>query len=135
MRGCGATLIGDRVTSNSGRLVGRDPCVGPYCGAVFAGGAGGGGGGSGGGAALVATSTASALVGAVGVTDDVPPSRVLLPGRRTTSSTPDTTIAAMAAEVAMIAARAGLVRYHGVGGGVKLQVLTLNASKRPLPFG
>ena len=132
MRGgcCGATLIADRVTSNSGRLDGRDADVGPYCGAVFAGGAGGGGGGSGGGgAALVATSTVSALVGAVGVTDDVPPSRVLLPGRRTTSSTPDTTIAAMAAEAAMIAVRAGLVRYHGVGGGLKLQVLMLNASK------
>jgi hypothetical protein len=93
------------------------------------------GGGSGGsGAALVVAGAGWALVGAVGVTDDVTSSTVPA-GPRNTSSTPDTTIAATAADAAMIAVSACLVRYHGVGAGVKLQVPTLNASKWPFSSG
>ena len=149
-RGCGATLIGDRVTLISGPFVCRG-CTGggSYLGAGFTGeaavsegggggGSGGGGGGSGGGGGasggggslLLATETGAALVGAVGVTDDVTWSTVL-PEPRNTSSTPDTTIAATAADAAMIAVVACPVRYHGVGAGLKLQVLSLNASKWP----
>ncbi len=77
MRGCGATLIGSRVTGVrvtpiSGALVGRGWYVGLYLGAVTGKAVSGGGGGSGGGgSALVAKGTDSALVGAVGVTEDV----------------------------------------------------------------
>ncbi len=59
------------------------------------------------------------------------PGRRCSPEPRNTSSTPATTIAATAADAAMIAVSACLVRYHGVGAGLKLQVLSLNASKWP----
>ena len=80
------------------------------------------------GAALVGAALAgAALVGAVGVTDVVESS--VLPGARNTSSTPDTTIATIAAAAAISAVMACLVRYQGVGAGVKYQVFVSNASK------
>jgi len=92
------------------------------------------------GAAVASAVVAAALVGAVGVTDDVTSLTVSL-WPRNTSNTPDTTIAATAAEAATMtvaaclvryhAVGAGLVRYQGVGGGAKLHVLLLNASKWP----
>ena len=121
-RGCtrgasylGAGFTGEAAVSEGGGGAGG----GSGGGSGGDGGSGGGDGGSGGGgASLLATETGAALVGAVGVTDDVTWSTVL-PEPRNTSSTPDTTIAATAADAAMIAVTACRVPYHGVGAGVQ----------------
>lgn len=136
--------MGVRVTPNSGDLLGRESLVEfgldvPTSCEATAGGGGAGGGGAGGespggGAWLLATCM-GALVGAVGVTEDVRSLIVLVLEPRNASSTPDTTIAAMAAHAATIAVVAALVRYHGVGGGVKLQLSVSNASKWPVSCG
>jgi hypothetical protein len=73
-------------------------------------------------------SGAVAVVGAVDVS--VGWGASVSDGPRIASRTSDTTSAISAAATAAIAISACPVRYHGVGGGLKVQVFALNASKR-----
>jgi hypothetical protein len=133
-----------RVTPISGCFVGLGATLGlVYSGALLtvdatvSGGGGGAGGGGGGGDSVgdarVAGALAGALAGAVAVGDAVCVAGAgragVLPGPRKTRSTPETTIAIMAAAAATSAVAAGVDRYHGVGAGTKFHVLALNASK------
>ncbi|OBG80824.1 hypothetical protein A5699_10130 [Mycobacterium sp. E802] len=125
-RGCGATLIGDRVTGVrvtpiSGFLVGVGRWVGRYTGAcwVSSGGGGGGAGGAGG------TPTRSDGEGAGLVVDgegDVVGDGVSLGAESLSSnSTPEITMAAAARPVAISASVARRVRYQGTGAGLNDQ--------------
>lgn len=135
-RGCGATLIGERVTGVrvtpiSGFLVSEGRWVGRYTGAcwVSGGGAGGGSGGAGGtptrsdgggdGAGAVADGAGDGVVACSGAGGESLSSK----------STPETTMAAAAKAVATIATTAGRVRYHGTAAGLKLQP----SSSKPPP--
>jgi hypothetical protein len=75
---------------------------------------------------LEATGAGAALVGGLGlsVVESSTPA-----GLRKTNRTPDTTMATIAAVVAIRAAVACRARYHGVGAGLKPEALS-NASNR-----
>jgi hypothetical protein len=131
---CGATLIGDRVTSICGPFFGSERVGDRYAGAcgascsAEAGGGGGGGAGGGRGAALVESAVVGVVVGDVDVaTVGLPP---LSEDVWNSSRTADTTSAAAANAAALSMVTACRLRYHGVGAGLKFQVLALNASNR-----
>lgn len=136
-RGTGATLIGARVTSTCGfssgggaervqsgwLYVGAEPVS-----AAGGGGGGGGGGGSGGGAligvgaALLGTGWAD--VDGFGATD-VDCSGLVAESPPNASRTIGTATAAVATAIRAIFA--GLVRYHGGGGDLNVNVLLFEA--------